>query len=366
MQETAGNDNVDALEAALRAAVRAWPATAMLLSGGLDSSLLAALAVAELPAPPVAITVGLADDAPALQCDRCAGCADRPDGCGADPAFAATVAGELGLEWHAARLTVDAALAHLDDLIRHFYSFDLGLLNDIPIVAGLRRAAPLGHHRVWTGDDADTLFGGYRFLRDPPDWSAYLRARVPTIRPQAQAIGAWLALDPVFPYLHPDVVALAQALTRDEIEVQVAGRGAPSFVDQFDAALLAAPAQPWGKAMLRVVAGRVLPEAIAWRPKTDLQFGSGMCRLETPLAALIDDDQRTALDRTGIHWFNDAHRGMYRRFRALGLVIPPPADGEYACASCGAGVRTGRRHCGTCGAWPADQDTGAIATSNET
>lgn len=362
-------DNVDALDAALRRAVRERPTTALLLAGGLDSSVLAALSVAELEVPPVAITVGLEDDAPLLRCDRCVGCARRPDGCGADLAFAAMVADELGLEWCPLRLSVAAAFGHLDDLMRHFHSFDLGLLNDIPILAGLRRAAALGHTQVWTGDDADTLFGGYRFLRDRSDWGAFLRDRVPTIRPQAQALGAWLGLKPTFPYLHPDVIALAQSLTRAEIEALVSGRGAPSFVDQFDEALLAAPAQPWGKAILRAVAERLLPAAIAWRPKTDLQFGSGMCRLETPLAALISDDDRAELKWTGIRWFNNAHMGMYRRFSDLGLVVSPPGDGEYACASCGAGVRMGRRHCGTCGAWPADQPeegTRAIATSNVT
>lgn len=368
--EPARNDNVDRLESALRVAVKARPAEAVLLSGGLDSSVLAALSRDALAVAPVAITVGLVDDAPSLRCERCAGGAARPAGCGADLAFAAEVARELGLEWEPVRLSVDEALGHLDELIRHFHSFDLGLLNDIPILAGMRLAAALGHRRVWTGDDADTLFGGYRFLWEQTDWGAFLRQRVPTIRPQAAVIGGWLGREPVFPYLHPDVIAVARSLARDEIEVQIAGRGAPSFVDQFDPALMNAPAQPWGKAILRRVAERVLPAplamTIAWRPKTDLQFGAGMCRLETPLAELIDDAEAAALARSGIRWFNRAHMGMHRRFTDLGLTIPPPDTGEYACASCSAGVKVGRQHCGTCGAWPADQRGEAIATTNVT
>ena len=38
---------------------------------------------------------------------------------------------------------------------------------------------------------------------------------------------------------------------------------------------------------LAFVAERWLPEEIAWRPKTDLQFGSGMCALESPLALRV-------------------------------------------------------------------------------
>jgi hypothetical protein len=106
---------------------------------------------------------------------------------------------------------------------------------------------------------------------------------------------------------------------------------------------------------LRRLAEPVLPEEIAWRPKTDLEFGSGMCALEPALARIVAPDDRARLDRTGIRFFNDAHRGLYLRWSAAGGTIPAPGAGDYACLSCGGGVTTGRRHCPTCGAWPADE-----------
>lgn len=342
---------IDRLAHALQEAVTDHPSDALLLSGGLDSSLLPALRrAAELPLPE-AITVGLAGERP------CHAHASLPVLCNGDLAYAAIVADHLGLAWRPLRLDLETALGHLDELIRLRTSFDLGLLNDIPIIAGLRHARSLGARSFWTGDDADTLFGGYRFLSREADWPAFLAGRIPTIDPPARAIGEYLGMMPVFPYLTPDVIAVARSLSRDDVHVSIPAEERPlppSFVDQLDADLMAARERPWGKVNLRRIAARVLPDEIAWRPKTDLEFGSGMCALEAPLAAALGIGERKRLDRTGIRWFNDAHRGMYLRFRALGLHMPLPGADEYPCTSCGGGVRNGRRHCPTCGAWPAD------------
>ncbi|CAA9556467.1 MAG: hypothetical protein AVDCRST_MAG43-1507 [uncultured Thermomicrobiales bacterium] len=336
---------------ALRTAVATRNADVLLLSGGLDSSFLAGLlATSGRPLPPM-ITVGLAGEGP------CPAHAALPYPCNGDLASAAQVAEHLDLDWRPLRLDVGTALANLDDLMRLRTSFDLGLLNDIPIIAGLRHARSLGARSFWTGDDADTLFGGYQFLRPEEDWSAFLAGRIPTIEPPARAIGTHFGMTPVFPFLAPDVLAIAQSLSWNDVHVAIPVEERalpPSFVDQLDRDLMASPERPWGKVILRRIAEEVLPDAIAWRPKTDLEFGSGMCALETSLAELVSLGERERLDQTPIRWFNDAHRGMHTRFEALGLRIPSPGPDDYACTSCGGGVRKGRRHCPTCGTWPAD------------
>ncbi|MDQ3541912.1 MAG: asparagine synthase C-terminal domain-containing protein, partial [Chloroflexota bacterium] len=182
---------INHLAHALHEAVTDNPADVVLLSGGLDSSLLPALRrVADQPLPE-AITVGLAGERP------CPIHASLPVPCNGDLAYAALAVKYLNLAWHPLRLDMDTALAHLDDLMRLRGSFDLGLLNDIPILAGLRHAQSLGARSFWTGDDADTLFGGYRFLRAETDWPAFLASRIPAIDPPARAIGEHLGMTPV-------------------------------------------------------------------------------------------------------------------------------------------------------------------------
>ncbi len=339
---------------AIRTGIAARPAEAMLLSGGVDSSLLAAVAT-ELGEAPIAITVTLATG-PADACPVHG--ADLAVPCNSDHAAAQRVASWLGLDWQPIRLPAREALDALLALCLALRSFDLGNLNNIALYAGALRARRFGAEHVWTGDDADSLFGGYAFLRRHADWREYLRERIPTIRPPFVDIAPVASTTPAFPYLHPAVLAAVSGLSRDEtlVEMPVSERAAPpSFVDQFDEAVMAAERRVWGKVPLRRLAERLLPEEIAWRPKTDLEFGSGMCALEPLLAERVTPDDRERLDRTGIRFFNDAHRGLYLRWIEAGESIAPPGPGEYACRSCGGGVAEGRSHCPTCGAWPADR-----------
>jgi hypothetical protein len=342
---------VQTLDDALQAATARLRPDALLLSGGLDSSLLAALWEAQGHRP-LALTVGLD---PNISCPAHAALTYP---CNTDVAYAERVAAALDLDWHPLLLSVDQALAALDALIVQQRSFDLGQLNNIPLIAGIAVAQRHGAATFSTGDDADGLFSGYRFLRRETEWPEYVSKRVPTIDPPARGIGEAAGCAPVFPFLAPEVVAVATTRAYDEVYRSLPAREhplPPSFVDQLDPALMAADARPWGKVIVRRVAERWLPREIAWRPKTDLQFGSGMCALEPILAARVSPEVRADLDATGIMWFNDAHRALHLRFRELGVEIPPPGDGEYACRSCGAGVPTGKRHCITCGCWPADR-----------
>lgn len=345
----------DRLEDALTTAIADEPADVLLLSGGVDSSALLAYAVARGLAPRLAITVSL-DRAPDDPCPVHG--ADLAVPCNSDHAFAGDVAEMLGVARQPLRLTHDEALDVLIELCLALRSFDLGNLNNIALYAGAREAVRIGAKRVWTGDDADSLFGGYRYLADEQDWPGYLARRIPTILPPFTGIAGIIGVTPAYPWLHPSVLAIARSLHRDDVLQAIPASQRPlppSFVDQLQTGPAMAETRQWGKIPVRNLAARHLPDGIVWRPKTDLQFGSGMCALEASLAATVTSDERNRIDATGIRFFNDAHRGLYLRFRRAGGTIQPPVAEQYGCASCGGGVNDGRKHCPTCGAWPADQ-----------
>ena len=336
---------IDALDHALQAATTRLRPDVLLLSGGLDSSLLAAMWKRQGHRFR-AVTVGLD---PSVQCTP----AHRflPYPCNSDLAWAKKVADGLDLDWTPVMLTEREAMDALDWLMAQQRSFDLGQLNNIPLIAGLQASEGT---TFATGDDGDGLFGGYLFGRDQLDWGAYVAERIPHIDPPARGIGLAAGWSPLLPYLEPEVLEVAKSLSTSDIraDIPVMERSLPpSFMDQFDAGLMESTSRPWGKAILRKVAERWLPADIAWRPKTDLQFGSGMCALESPLALRVNPGLMPSLATTGIRFFNDAHRALYLRFRGLGLTIPPVREGQYPCASCGAGIPLGKRHCTTCGHW---------------
>ena len=342
---------VDTLENALLAATRREKPDVLLLSGGVDSSLLAAM-WAKAGHRFRAITVGLD---PSIRCTSAHTYLPYP--CNSDLGWAENVANFLNLDWTPIVLSQHDALESLDWLMIQQRSFDLGQLNNIPLIAGLQMGRKADSQSFATGDDGDGLFGGYRFLQHLEDWPAYINERIPQINPPARGIGRSAGWTPIFPYLADEVLDVVRQISANELwqDRPVTEHALPpSFMDQFDAEMMNASERRWGKIILRRVAERWLPEEIAWRPKTDLQFGSGMCALEGPLGLRVNAGVLMNLNLTGIHWFNDAHRALYLRFRALGLTIPEPVEGEHACRSCGGGVPIGKRHCATCGCWPAD------------
>lgn len=342
---------IAALETSLRTATNRIRPDVLLLSGGLDSSLLAAM-WKRAGHRFMAVTVGLN---PSIHCSRVHSRLPYP--CNSDLAWAKKIATALDLEWTPVVLSQEDALKCLDWLLLQQRSFDLGQLNNIALIAGLHAVPMTGTHTFATGDDGDGLFGGYRFHGDHVHWNRDVRERIGHIDPPARAIGEAADWKPLFPFLEPEALDIARSCTWDDLFAEFPTLShplPPSFMDQFDPTVMEATHRRWGKVLLRRVAERWLPQEIAWRPKTDLQFGSGMCALEGPLARRISRDVRMHVDGTGISWFNDAHRALYLRFRALGITIPQPGGNQYACRSCGGGVPLGKRHCATCGRWPAD------------
>ena len=342
---------IDALEHALLTATDRIQPDVLLLGGGVDSALLAAM-WKHHGHRFRAITVGRSADL------RCVPAHEYlPYPCNSDLEWSGKVVQQLNLDWTAIELDQRQAMRYLDFLLVQQQSFDLGQLNNIALVASLDKAAGFDNRTTFaSGDDGDGLFGGYLNAATHEDWGAWVSERIPHINPPVKGIGTAMNWQPMFPYLEPEVLDIARSLRQEDIrqsiplsEIQLP----PSFMDQFDHTAIDARERVWGKVILRKVAERYLPRELAWRPKTDLQFGSGMCALEHPLAMLLNTGHRLAIQQTGMTFFNDAHRGLYSRFLSVGGTIPPVQDGEYACPNCAGGIPVGKNHCITCGYWRA-------------
>src|SRR5260221_2770054 len=108
------------LRYALTEAIQDKPADALLFSGGVDSSTLAALDP-KLPA----FTVVL-------------------EGQGKDLKNAQLVADHLKLHWYGIELSTEQATNNLKELVNLTENYDPGLLNDIPVYSAMKYAASLG------------------------------------------------------------------------------------------------------------------------------------------------------------------------------------------------------------------------------
>lgn len=296
------------------------PAECMLLSGGLDTAILAPLA--DAGGMRAAVTVLTSPDAP-----------DRP--------FAQAVASRLGWEQHVVEAPFVNLLTETDFVVQTLRSFDpMELRNSIVIARGLREVAALGYRSAMTGDAADELFGGYSFMwgKSPDDFEEYSRRMATSMKFSSHPLGKALGVEVKAPYTDSDVVRFAIELP---MRLKVARRDGATV----------------GKWVLRWA----FPECESrWRRKDPIEVGSGSTRLpawfaeRTSKERLAEEQERIRReDRVEIR--DAEHLAYYEAFRrTFPEILKERTFGVESCAHCGFELpRPDSTFCTTCGAYPA-------------
>ncbi|MEM2755142.1 MAG: asparagine synthase C-terminal domain-containing protein [Candidatus Methanomethylicia archaeon] len=284
----------------------------ILLSGGLDTSILAYLLRRYVK--PEAVTVCYGYDAPDLY-------------------YAKIVAEFLGLKHHVKSFTVEDALGATRSIIRILGTFDpMEIRNDIPLYIGLRYAKSLGLKSIVTGDGGDELFAGYPFLfklkcEEVEEWIRNVSSRwFFAAKPLGESIG----LRVIQPFTNTKIVGFALKIP---VELKIGEfRGVK-----------------YGKWILRKVFEEYLPSEVIWRPKNPLEIGSGSVKL----SEIFRVDNYEFRELSKIVKLRDAEQAFYFKIYLEIFKEPPkPGNGEYKCPSCGGGVKAGQRYCRVCGYYP--------------
>lgn len=292
---------------------------AILLSGGLDTSIVATLGAPRGLRLAVTVVVGDAPDLP----------------------YATEIAARLGLEHVVVRRTLAELAAALPALIGIIGSFDgMSLRNDVVVYEGLREVARRGARACWTGDAADELFAGYAFVfRKPADEiERTVRHFARTMRFSGPRIGEALGVEVRSPYLDPAVIELATRLSGQDL-----------VLDHRDGARL-------GKAPLRRAFEAELGERHAYRRKEPIEIGSGATALGAHVAADLDavlaPETARVLAEDGVRIRDAEHLAYYRMYREV-FGGPPRGDPSLPkeCPGCHARGPEGT-YCTVCGAYP--------------
>ncbi|WP_328606513.1 asparagine synthase (glutamine-hydrolyzing) [Amycolatopsis sp. NBC_00345] len=222
------------------------------LSGGLDSSIVAAVAAAEYAREGRRLktfAVGV-DGSPDLRAAR-------------------EVAGFLGTDHHETVFDAAQAVAALDDVIASVESFDAGLIRSA--VPNWFLAELASHHvkAVLTGEGADELFAGYGYYHDrhhdPATLHCELQRTIELLHglnlQRCDRVTMAHGLEARVPFLDSRVVDHAMSL--------------PDAVKSLDADGLE-------KGHLRRAFTGWLPDRLLWRPKLEFGTGSGAADLLTP------------------------------------------------------------------------------------
>lgn len=245
----------DSLEEAVQRQLMSDVPYGALLSGGLDSSLIAALAARHARRR-------TEDDErseawwPRLH-TFCIGLDGAPDG-----EAAKEVAAHIGSVHHDLRFTVQEGLDALRDVIWHLETYDVTTIRAAtPMMLMARRIRAMGIKMVLSGEGADEVFGGYLYFHRAPDARAFHEETVRKLHRlhlydclrANKAMAAW-GVEARVPFLDTRFLDVAMNLDPE------AKRPGPGRMEKY---------------ILRQAGADLLPDAITWRQKEQFSDGVG-------------------------------------------------------------------------------------------
>jgi len=289
-------------------------AEALLLSGGLDTSILATLSNDERKGKKAFTVVLNETRAPDLR-------------------YAKTVAQKFHYEHHLIRLTEKEALGAIPAVIKVLRSFDPALPNDLVIYAALQEAKELGIKSVMTGDGADELFAGYSYMHELSHeaLTKYIKAISQTMWFSSNKLGSFLGVEIKQPYCDKAIVDFTLELDPGLMVKEIDGRR-------------------YGKWILRKAFEEELG-AVAWRKKEPIEVGSGITKLRDVIRRNISDTGFEKKKREyGMKFMNKEHLFFYEIYKEVVGEIPrPEGKPENVCPLCKAELPPERSHCNICG-----------------
>lgn len=282
-------------------------ARAILVSGGIDSGILAYLS------PPVkGVTVNL-------------------EGKGEDLKYVSILRDSLDLDVTLVKVGVDEALSAVREVVKTLRSFDPALPNDLAVYLGMKEAKRQGLKSIMTGDGGDELFGGYSYMQEMDDLDGYIRRISRSMSFSSNRIGEYFGLEVKQPYLDHNFIEFALSLGKDLKIKEEKGKIC-------------------GKWVLRKAFEPFLPAEFIWQEKRPLEVGSGMALLRRVIAEKITDEEFEEKKRVyPVKFLCKEHLFFYEIYRKEVGEIPQPGEGEDRCPGCGGGVHHGKRHCKICG-----------------
>lgn len=257
------------------------------LSGGLDSSVVAALAAEISPEPINTYTVGVEGSE--------------------DVKYAEIVAKRIGSKPHVYTYTIDEMLEVLPKVIYHLESFDCAYVrSSIPNYIAARYAARDGRKIMLTGEGSDEIFAGYSYLKTlgsdkeiTEEIETFLKNLSKTGLQRVDRMNSAHGLDCRVPFLKPALLELVQQFPLDW------------KLHDFDSD------EPIDKWILRRAFVPELGEEVAWREKQQFDQGSGSSDMLTSIAeeAISDEEFARESEEVPVPVRNKEELYYYRIFR---------------------------------------------------
>lgn len=312
----------DALEAAVRRQLMSDVPYGVLLSGGLDSSIISA--VAKKYAARRIENEGRTDAWWPQLHSFAVGLKGAPD-----LAAAKKVADYIGTVHHEIHYTVQEGLDAIRDVIYFIETYDVTTVRaSTPMYLLARVIKSMGIKMVLSGEGADEIFGGYLYFHKAPDARAFHEETVRKIGKlylydclrANKSLAAW-GVEGRVPFLDKDFMDVAMRLNP-------AAKMAPGKVIE--------------KKVLREAFEGMLPHEVAWRQKEQFSDGVGynwIDSLKEITAAQVSDEMMTeAAERFPVNTPRNKEEYYYRsifeeHFPSRSAALTVPSVPSVACST---------------------------------
>lgn len=312
----------DALEAAVQRQLMCDVPYGVLLSGGLDSSVISAIAK-KYSAMRVETDNKAAAWWPQLH-SFAVGLKGAPD-----LAKAKEVAEHIGTVHHEINYTIQEGLDAIRDVIYYIETYDVTTVRaSTPMYLLARVIKSMGIKMVLSGEGADEIFGGYLYFHKAPDVKAFHDETVRKLGKLHQydclrankSLSAW-GVEGRVPFLDKEFIDVAMRINP---------------VDKM------CPGSTIEKRVVREAFADMLPESVAWRQKEQFSDGVGYSWIDTLKAitseAVSDEQMLHAAERFPINTPLNKEEYYYRtifeeHFPSESAALSVPQEASVACST---------------------------------
>lgn len=320
--QTSVDELHDALEAAVQRQLMCDVPYGVLLSGGLDSSVISAIAK-KYSAMRVETDNKAAAWWPQLH-SFAVGLKGAPD-----LAKAKEVAEHIGTVHHEINYTIQEGLDAIRDVIYYIETYDVTTVRaSTPMYLLARVIKSMGIKMVLSGEGADEIFGGYLYFHKAPDAKAFHDETVRKLGKLHQydclrankSLSAW-GVEGRVPFLDKEFIDVAMRLNP---------------VDKM------CPGSTIEKRVVREAFADMLPESVAWRQKEQFSDGVGYSWIDTLKAitseAVSDEQMLHAAERFPINTPLNKEEYYYRtifeeHFPSESAALSVPQEASVACST---------------------------------
>ena len=312
----------DALEAAVKRQLMCDVPYGVLLSGGLDSSVISAIAQKYSSRR---VETGDTQGAwwPQLH-SFAVGLKGAPD-----LSKAAEVARHIGTVHHEINYTIEEGIDALRDVIYYIETYDVTTVRaSTPMYLLARVIKSMGIKMVLSGEGADEVFGGYLYFHKAPDARAFHEETVRKLGKlhlydclrANKSLSAW-GVEGRVPFLDKEFLDVAMRL---------------------NPASKMCPGSTIEKKIVREAFSDMLPESVVWRQKEQFSDGVGYSWIDTlkamTAAAVSDEDMAHAAERFPINPPRNKEEYYYRsifeeHFPSKSAAMCVPSVPSVACST---------------------------------